>query len=64
MTGDFRAACVSVEEDAGGWLVRFADSEFGARRYLRLHRARSPHAPDVELGLDGYHVEVDDPNQA
>jgi hypothetical protein len=64
VTSEFNAACVSVEEDSGGWLVGFADSEFGARRYLRLHRAKSPHAQDVELGLDGYHVEVDDPSQS
>jgi hypothetical protein len=60
----FTAACVSVEEDSSAWMVGFADSEFGARRYLRLHRAKSPQPQDVELGLDGYHVEVDDPNQS
>lgn len=64
MTDEFNAACVSVEEDSSAWLVGFADSEFGARRYLHLHRAKSPLAQDVELGLDGYHVEVDDPNQS
>ena len=64
MTGDLDAACVSVEEDASTWMVGFAESEFGARRYLRLHRAKSPDARDVELGLSGYQVELDDPNQA
>lgn len=64
MTSDFNAACVSVEEDSSAWLVGFADSEFGARRYLRLQRAKSPDPRDVELGLDGYHVEADDPSQA
>ncbi len=64
MTADFNAACVSVEEDADGWLVGFAESEFGARRYLQLHRAKSPHPGDVELGLGGYHVEVDDPSRS
>ena len=64
MTGAFTAACVSVEEDSSAWIVGFADSEFGARRYLRLHRAKSPHAEDLELGLNGYHVEVDDPSQS
>jgi Immunity protein 10 len=64
VTGAFTAVCVSIEEDAGAWLVGFAESEFGARRYLRLHRAKSPPAQDVELGLNGYQVEVDDPNQS
>ncbi|MGH8700340.1 MAG: Imm10 family immunity protein [Burkholderiales bacterium] len=64
MTGAFTAACVSVEEDSSAWSVGFADSEFGARRYLRLHRAKSPRAEDLELGLDGYHVEMDDPSQS
>lgn len=64
VTDDFNAACVSIEEDASAWLVGFADSEFGARRYLHLHRAKSPHAEDIALGLDGYQLEVDDPNQS
>ncbi len=64
MTGAFTAACVSIEEDSSAWVVGFADSEFGARRYLQLHRAKSPHPQDVELGLDGYHVELDDPSQS
>ncbi len=60
MTRRFRAACVSIEEDADRWVVGFADAEFNARRYLLLQRAKSPHAEDVALGLDGYQVEVDD----
>ena len=64
VTSDFTAAWVSVEEDPDSWLVGFADAEFSTRRYLRLQREKSPHAQDVALGLDGYHVEVDDPSQS
>jgi hypothetical protein len=61
---DFTAASVSVEEDEDLWRVAFADSRFNARRYLVLQRGKSPDAQDVELGLDGYSVEVDDPANA
>ena len=64
MTRDFTAACVSVEEDSASWLVGFADAEFSTRRYLRLQREKSPHPQDVALGLDGYHIELDDPSQS
>lgn len=64
MTSDFTAACVSVEEDSESWLVGFADAEFSTKQYLRLQREKSPHAQDVALGLDGYHIEVDDPGQS
>lgn len=60
MTRHFDAACVSIEEDSDRWFVGFADAEFNAERYLFLQRAKSPQAEDVSLGLDGYHVEVDD----
>ena len=61
---DFTAASVSVEEDEDLWRVAFADSRFNARRYLVLQRAKAPDAQDVELGLDGYSVEVNDPANA
>ena len=56
----FAAQCVSVEDEADAWRVAFADREFNARLYLLLRRDRAPSAEDVELGLDGYHVEVND----
>ena len=59
MSRDFKAACVSIEEDLDLWLVGFADTEFNAQRYLLLQRGKSPQAQDIALGLDGYHVEVD-----
>jgi hypothetical protein len=58
---EFDAASVSVEEDEDVWRVAFADAEFNARRYLLLQRGKAPDAQDVELGLDGYTVEVNDP---
>ena len=61
---DFTAASVSVEEDEDLWRVAFADSRFNARRYLVLQRGKAPDAQDVELGLDGYSVEVDGPENA
>lgn len=64
MKSDFAAVCVSIEEDADLWLVAFDDAEFNPRRYLRLQRAKSPQAEDVALGLDGYHVEVDDQSKS
>jgi hypothetical protein len=57
---EFNAASVSVEEDADLWRVGFADAEFNPRCYLLLQREKSPDAQDVELGLDGYQVEVND----
>jgi hypothetical protein len=57
---DLHAACVSIEEDADFWLVGFADAEFNSTRHLILQRDKSPRAQDIELGLDGYHVELDD----
>lgn len=60
MQGDFTATYVAVEEDAVVWEVSFADAEFNARRRFALQRDRSPSAEDVELGLDGYRVELDD----
>lgn len=60
----FSAACVSIDEDRDSWLVGFADAEFNARRYLLLQRAKSPQAQDIALGLDGYHVEVDDQSRS
>jgi hypothetical protein len=60
VTRPFKATCVSIEEDADRWLVGFADAEFNATRYLLLQRLKSPEAEDISLGLDGYHVEVDD----
>jgi hypothetical protein len=51
---------VSLEEDSELWVVGFADAEFNTERYLLLQRGKSPQAQDVALGLDGYHVEVDD----
>jgi hypothetical protein len=64
VTRRFKADCVSIEEDSDRWLVGFADTEFNAERYLLLQRAKSPQAEDVALGLDGYHVEFDDPSQS
>lgn len=61
---DFNAACVSIEEDADLWLVGFADAEFNAERYLLLQREKTPQAEDIALGLDGYHVEVDDQSKS
>jgi hypothetical protein len=55
---EFDAAAVSIEEDADLWRVGFADAEFNPRRYLRLEREKSPDPADVELGLDGYRIEV------
>jgi Immunity protein 10 len=60
MSRDLTAACVSIEEDSDLWLVGFADAEFNPTRHLLLQRAKSPQAQDIELGLDGYHVELDD----
>jgi len=57
---EFAAAAVSIEEDADLWRVAFADTEFNPRRYLLLQREKSPDPQDVELGLDGYQVEVND----
>ena len=57
---EFQAAAVSIEEDADLWRVAFADAEFNPRRYLLLQREKSPDPQDVELGLDGYQVEVND----
>lgn len=62
--GPLKAACVSIEEDADRWLVGFANAEFNATRYLLLQRLKSPKADDISLGLDGYHVEVDDPSNS
>lgn len=53
-------AFVSIEEDASGWVVSFADEEFNAREYLTLQREKSPTAQDVALGIDGYHIELGD----
>lgn len=64
MSRDLNAACVSIEEDADLWLVGFADAEFNSTRHLLLQRDKSPQAQDVELGLDGYHVELDDPGKS
>jgi hypothetical protein len=64
VTRPLKAACVSIEEDADRWLVGFADAEFNARRYLRLQRLKAPESDDISLGLDGYHVEVDDPSRS
>lgn len=57
---EFEAAAVSIEEDADLWCVGFADAEFNPQRYLLLQREKSPDPRDAELGLDGYHVEVND----
>ena len=57
---EFAAAAVSIDEDADLWRVAFADAEFNPRRYLLLQREKSPDPQDVELGLDGYQVEVND----
>lgn len=64
MTDAFRAACVSIDEDAEVWRVAFEDDEFNAERRLVLQRGKTPPAEDVELGLDGYQVELDDPAQS
>jgi hypothetical protein len=61
---DFNATCVSLEEDSELWVVGFADAEFNPERYLLVQRGKSPQAQDVALGLDGYHVEVDDQRQS
>ena len=61
---EFAAASVAVEEDEDVWRVAFADAEFNARRYLLLQRGKTPDAQDVDLGLDGYTVEVNDPANA
>ncbi|MEO7402761.1 MAG: Imm10 family immunity protein [Burkholderiales bacterium] len=53
-------AFVSVEEDASGWLVSFSDQEFNARAYLTVQREKSPTQQDIALGIDGYHVDIDD----
>ena len=60
MSRNFNAACVSVEEDSDLWLVGFADAEFNTRHYVLLQREKSPQPDNIALGLDGYHVEVDD----
>jgi immunity protein 10 of polymorphic toxin system len=60
MSRELKAACVTIEEDSDLWLVGFADAEFNTERHLLLQRGKSPQAQDIALGLDGYHVEVDD----
>lgn len=64
MSHDFNAACVAMEEDSDRWLVGFADAEFNTQRYLTLQRGKSPEPQDIKLGLDGYHVEVDDQSRS
>jgi len=60
MSREFKAACVSIKEDSDLWLVGFADAEFNTERHVLLQRGKSPQTQDIVLGLDGYHVEVDD----
>jgi hypothetical protein len=60
VTRPLKATCVSIEEDADRLLVGFANAEFNATRYLLLQRLKAPETEDISLGLDGYHVEVDD----
>jgi hypothetical protein len=60
MQRTFDAHFVSVEEDANLWIVRLSDAEFNAKRYLLLQREKAPSAQDVEFGLNGYQIEVDD----
>jgi hypothetical protein len=64
MRNEFNAISVSVEADADSWRVGFADAQFNSRRHLIVQRLRSPQAEDLELGLDGYHVELDDQSQS
>ena len=59
----FQARFVSIEDSAEAWLVGFADNEYNPRNYLRLQRDRAPSSADIELGLDAYHLELNDPTQ-
>jgi hypothetical protein len=61
---DFDAACVSVEEDPDLLRVGFADAEFNPRRTLVVHRDAAPSEEDIDLGLGGYHVELDDQSRS
>jgi hypothetical protein len=64
MSGAFTANFISVDEDDDCFVVELADEPYNASRRLVLQRTRAPSALDVELGLDGYHVEVDDQTQS
>lgn len=61
----FEATSVAVEHPDGEFhLVGFADREFDTNIYLMLQRALEHDNQDVELGMDTYHVEWCDQENA
>ena len=60
MKGGFEARIGGVYRDGSVLLVGFAESQFGATRYLNLARDLEPAEQDVALGQDGVHLEIDD----
>ena len=49
-----------LEHDASTFSLAFADCADTPRHYVLLQKSLTPGAQDIELGLDGLHLEVDD----
>jgi len=53
-----------LAHDAGTFSLAFADDADTPRRYVLLQKSLAPDAQDIELGLDGLHLEIDDPSRS
>jgi len=53
-----------LEHDASTFSLAFADDADTPRHYVLLQKTLAPDAQDIQLGLDGLHLEVDDSSRS
>jgi len=53
-----------LEHDASTFSLAFADDADAPRHYVLLQKSLMPDAQDIQLGLDGLHLEVDDQSRS
>lgn len=59
-TLQFIAKTAHASEEDGCYTVGFADDEFDHIHFVLLQRASEFDAQDIELGMDGEYIEIDD----
>ncbi len=56
----FTAQFAFSEDDGETMTAGLADRQFAPSRYITFQRARNPTQQDVQLGMDGVYIEVND----
>ena len=63
-TMSFRASVVNFEEQDGVLVVGFADDPLATSQYVLLQRTLHPSKQDLQLGMQGLHLEINGPDKS